>query len=116
MLMLRKQKTRDEMLEDKKDRLRGQVQIGQDARMALDNSFLMGWFDSSERQLISTWESTPIKGATEIGVRENCHATLQLLRGLRRNLELASEGGDKAARHLGELVKVENPGRIIFRR
>lgn len=113
---MRKQKTRAEILEDKKDRLRGQVEIGNEARMALGNSFLVNWFESSERQLIGTWESTPIKGAAEVGIRENCHATLQLLRGLRRNLELAAEGGDKAARHLSELVKVENPGRVLFRR
>jgi len=112
---MRKQKTRAEMLEDKKDRLRGQVAIGSDARTALDNKFLVNWFQSSEKQLLDKWAATPINGTAEIEVRENCHSTLQLLRGLRKSLEMAAEGGDRASRYLNELVSVK-PGRVSIRR
>ena len=108
-------KSREERLEDKKDRLRGQVAIGSDARAALDNKFLVKWFESSEKQLLDKWASTPVNGPAEIEVRENCHSTLQLLRGLRKSLEMAAEGGDRASRYLNELVSVK-PGRVSIKR
>jgi len=106
-------KTREERLEDKKDRLRGQVAIGSDARAALDNKFLANWFQFNEKRLVDKWAATD--GADEINIRENCHIKLQMLRELRESLEISSALGERSSRELNELVNVK-PGRVFFRR